>query len=342
MTPSTKVTAIEAEQILAKAGVTVEWPSNGQTPKPATDDSTFDPRALDVATLLAAGVPEPKYLLAPYLPAGVSIWAAGGSESGKSIWTLANCSELSRSGVNVVYVSQENPLTVEHRRLSQLRPDPEHFRMFHDQGFDLGIPEHVAALSELAQGARLIVLDTFTACWSGEENDTAAVVGFDRDVVRPLIRETGASILTLDHMGHPQMIRRQGVNAPRGSSAKGQKADFLLHFRAGKGSEFTIEHGKNRLGGAKEPARRYKILDTDDGGLSFAEHGVELEVDYEALRERAVDIVQANPSKYTKSSLAGAMGGRRQDNLSAIAQALEEGTIGPNVKRASLTAQESL
>src|SRR5262249_39693985 len=146
----------------------------------------------------------------------------------------AVASELTRAGFIVVYISQENGLEEEARRFMRLQPDYSNLRLYVDQGLDLTIAEHIAALIEASHGAVLTVIDTLSACWSGDEDSNSEVTGFDRDVLLPLIRETDASPLVLDHTGNPQpFANRRGVSAPRGASAKGQKADFLLEFRAG-------------------------------------------------------------------------------------------------------------
>ncbi len=78
----------------------------------------------------------------------------GPAESGKSLWSLCEAAALTREGQTVVYVSQENPLPEEARRLDRVRPEWSRFRFFHDQGFDLLLPDHVAALMEAAGGCR--------------------------------------------------------------------------------------------------------------------------------------------------------------------------------------------
>lgn len=235
----------------------------------------FEPKSLDLAALISSGPPVFEYVESPYLPAGASIWAAGATESGKSMWALATACELTRRGLYVVYVSQENPLVVEWSRLVRLRPDPAFLIFFHYAGFDLALADHVDALAEAAvdlgdllagptQTASLIVIDTHSACWSGDENANEAIAAYDRDSVRPLIQHTGASVLTLDHTGHPTaFVARKGASAVRGASAKGQKADVVLGFKATGPSQFEIEHAKNRFG-SKEPVRALRVEDDED------------------------------------------------------------------------------
>jgi hypothetical protein len=202
-----------------------------------------------------------EYLAEPYVPARKRIWAVGPAESGKSIWAAHQAAKLTRAGLTVAYVTQENGEDEELRRFLRLAADYERLRLCIDQGLDLLLPDHRQALLELAAGCALVVLDTFTACWSGDENENTALAAFDRDVLKPVVAG-GASILVLDHTGNPQaFVRRQGVSAPRGASTKGQKTDWLLDFRAAGESRFKIEHAKGRGGGRKQPPRTYCVVD---------------------------------------------------------------------------------
>jgi hypothetical protein len=162
----------------------VEFPA---PPPAASEPEGFSPKPLDYRRLIAEGVPEYPHLDRPYIPAGASIWAAGPAGSAKSMLALWESCKLSRSGVRVVYLSQENPLAVELRRLERLSPDPEHLILFHYQGLDLAQPDHVDWLKYEGGGAGLIVVDTFSACWSGDENSNEEIAAFDRDVIRPVI-----------------------------------------------------------------------------------------------------------------------------------------------------------
>jgi hypothetical protein len=49
----------------------------------------------------------------------------------------------------------------------------------------------------------------------------------------------------------------------RGASAKGQKADVVLGFKATGPCQFEIEHAKNRFG-PKEPIRALRVEDDED------------------------------------------------------------------------------
>ena len=237
-----------------------------------TDAGPFRLHAVDYQRLATEGLPQVSYLLEPYVPEGARIWAFGPAESGKSLWALLVAAELTRAGHDVVYISQENPLVEDLRRLSRCSADWTHMRFYHDQGLDLAQRDHAAELVRSARRARLIVLDTLTACWSGDEADNPAITTFDREVLQLLVRETGATILVLDHTGNPQaFVRRRGVHAGRGASSKGQKADVVLEFRSEGQNGFVIEHAKNRMGGHRQPALHLRVIDQEDGDLGLEE-----------------------------------------------------------------------
>jgi hypothetical protein len=259
------------------------------------DEARFDLVPLDWGRLQLEGLPEVEYLYESHVPARAGVWASGPTESSKSIWAMWLAARLSREGRNVAFVSMENPLAEDTRRLDMLRPDWDRFTFYHHEQqpevFDLVRPDHIEALICVARGQAFGVLDTFTGCWSGDENDNKAFNVFYRDVMRRVVDETGASILVIDHTGHAQpFTRREGAEAARGASSKGQKCDSFLQFK-GKGDRaFEIVHGKARMGGTKAPPARLKIIDTDDGGLDIVPSSAG---DDATVVDAAADIVSA-------------------------------------------------
>jgi AAA domain len=184
--------------------------SDGSTDPAATadDEQPFRPEPVDWPAVIAGGVPELKWLDEPYLPARKRIWGVGAAESGKSIWAACKTARVTRARLLVVYISQENGLEEEVRRFLRIGPDFDRLRLYVDQGFDLAIPTHRDVLLELSAGAALVVLDTFTACWSGDEDSNNHLAAFDRDVMKPLT-VAGSSVLVLDHTGNPQPFTRR-------------------------------------------------------------------------------------------------------------------------------------
>lgn len=273
--------------------------------------AAFQP--LNLREILDQEPAPPRFLLEPFIPAARKILAVGPAESGKSIYAAWAAARLTRKSHRVVYISQENPRDEEIRRLQRLRPDPDKLELFHEQGIDLARPGDVRELVTVAENAALVVIDTLTACWSGREEDNAEVAEFDRRVLGPLVNQTGASVLLLDHVGHTQPFRkREGVSAPRGASAKAQKADVLLHFLPSKlEREFEIRVGKMRVGTARRPLPALlKVVDTDDGLLTIETVG---EADSAAdariaeVADAAVAVIEQAPDGLSTNQLRAAL-----------------------------------
>jgi AAA domain len=240
---------------------------------------------------------------------------------------------LSQAGVRVVYVSQENPRDVELRRLERLSPEPELLHVYHYTGMDLAQQDHVDWLQYVGGGAGLIVLDTLTACWSGDENSNEAMAAFDREVIRPIIGATGASVLTLDHTGHPTaFVPRKGVAAARGASAKGQKSDLFLEFKDEGNHRFLIRHGKDRIGGTREPDRTFEVIDTEDDLLDIVQvEGAE----GEKLREVAeamVTYITAAATPPSTNEVRAAMKGMAGKEIQTQAMSLLRSENPPRVR----------
>jgi hypothetical protein len=97
------------------------------------------------------------------------------------LWALWIASKLTREGLEVAYFSEENPLEEDLRRLGRLAPTAPCLRFYHGQSIDLADSEHFERIHEAVVGCVLVVFDTLSACWSGDENDNAAIAKLDRD-----------------------------------------------------------------------------------------------------------------------------------------------------------------
>jgi hypothetical protein len=80
------------------------------------------------------------------------------------------------------------------------------------------------------RGFSLIIVDSWSAAHSGGTNDEIARL--DNEVFKPLIAETGASLLILDNTGHDALTDQGRVQMQhaRGASAKGDKMEVTLFF----------------------------------------------------------------------------------------------------------------
>jgi hypothetical protein len=264
---------------------------------------------LDFPKLLADGIPEPEYLDHPYLPRGARVWVFGPAESSKTIYFEWLAAKLTRDGKTVAFVSAENPLGTDIDRIGRLRPAFERLHFFHMPGLDLADSNHFLELAGVCRDADLLVIDTLSACWSGDEASNVEVVKLDREVLTKLVRLTGVTVAVIHHTGHPQaFVNRGGAGAGRGASAMGQKADVVLVFQPVGVHEFTIDHSKNRTaGGHKEPKARFRVVDTEGGGLHIERIGKAVEERVIECMDAAVEIVAASDGTLGSNALRAAL-----------------------------------
>lgn len=276
----------------------------------------------DWVALLREGIPPVDYLDEPYFPRGARIWIWGATGTSKSIYAMWKAAALSRAGHRVAYFSEENPLPEDLRRIGLLRPAPGLFRWFHRSGMDLQDPTWVQVMLAAASGCALVVFDSWTDLWHGDEGDNRAVQEFDATVLKPL-QAVGATPVVVHHTGHRYMFSdRKGATAGRGASSLGQKADVTLEFKGEADNAFTIVYGKARIGGELQPNRTFRIIDTDDQRIDVVEvEGAEIRAVGE-LAERMVEaILTASKGFLTTSELRAAVGGsatRKTEALSLL------------------------
>lgn len=252
-------------------------PLTPQVPQPRAekepeDDERFRLVPMDLANLEGAELPPIEYVDEPYIPARSRIMAVGPTQAGKSMWAAWKACRLSQAKVRVVYFSMENTDAEDRRRFKRLGFDPEYLTVYNwerqPDRLDLADPGHVFELYGYLSGADAVFFDTLSECWSGDENDNAAIRDLNQQVFSPIVK-MGAAVVVLDHTGHPQLYRRRGASAPRGASSKGQKADVVLEFEiASKPNEFIVSHVKSRFG-PKVESRQFRVEDTDDDRLEL-------------------------------------------------------------------------
>jgi hypothetical protein len=276
--------------------------------RPGFDDDLRLVR-VDFPALLAEGLPDPDYIDFPYLPRYARVWAFGAAQSVKTMFFQWLTAKLTRSGSRVVFVSQENPLATDLDRLARLRPEFDNLSYFHMPGLDLAERSHFVELALACDGHDLLVIDTLSASWSGDEASNADVVRLDREVLSQLVRLTGVTLVVVHHTGHPQaFVNRSGVGAGRGASAMGQKADVVLVFRSEGHHEFTVEHSKNRTpGGYLEPKARFRVIDTEDGGLDIERVGRSIDERQVEAMDAAVAIIAASDGALSTNALKAAL-----------------------------------
>ena len=87
---------------------------------------------------------------------------------------------------------------------------------------------------EAIGGARLVILDTFSQLFDGDENSAEQVSEFMRMLSRTLLKPLGATIILVHHVGHSESAR------PRGSSTLTANVDFLFGAYRTKGERLAV------------------------------------------------------------------------------------------------------
>lgn len=187
----------------------------------------------------------PPFYLHPLLPKSAYVLVYGATEAAKSMTWMGLLCAGSHHGVRSSFYSLENPPAVDRDRLRRWGPDAANFRLT-NQPIDFNDPRQVEALirREKEWGANVILLDTYSHCFSSRSEDgNAKAVAFARRV-RWVMHEVGCSIVVLDHTGYAQ------EDEPRDASAKRQAVDVALlmkksgQWRAGEAARFTIDNKK--------------------------------------------------------------------------------------------------
>lgn len=274
---------------------------------------------LDWRALVRDGVPEIEYLdAARYIRRGARTWFWGPTGTSKSIYALWMAARLVERGHRVAYFSEENPLAEDLRRLALLQPG-DGLAFFHRVGMDLTEEGWIAAMLATTESFDVVIFDSWTDLWSGNESDNREIASFDKQVLKPM-QAQGATPIVIHHTGHPQMFTiRKGATAGRGASSLGQKADVTLDFRCEVDGAFTITDGKPRIGGASQPDRTFRVTDTDDGGIDVVEVASPKDRAVEDLAEKMVLAIGSAPRGYlTNGELRAAVGGRSERQREAM------------------------
>jgi hypothetical protein len=183
---------------------------------------------------------------------------------------------------------------------------------------DLTDQRWIEAMLEAIGGCELVVFDTWSDLWHGDENSNEDVRDFDANVLKP-VQAKGGTPIVIHHTGHPQMFsNRKGATAARGASALGQKADVTLEFKAEDDGAFTIVYGKARIGGERQPDRTFRVVDLE-GGLDIVEVAGAHERAVDALTEKMAQAVLTAPRGYlTNTELRTAADGGRDAQKEAL------------------------
>lgn len=205
------------------------------------------------------GIP---HLIHPLLPEASIMLVAGHSGSLKTWHLLQLVMDLATgkrwldhpdlgiasTPVNSIYVNKEMSGTILGHRLGLMSRHPRYADMGEDELRDIlskrvfTVDEAILDLnSELQRdrleeaiqenNAKVVVLDSFSMCWSGDENSNSEVGGFYAQM-RGIIERTGTSFIPAHHLDKPQSGRSKNpiMFSIRGAGQLVQQADAALIF----------------------------------------------------------------------------------------------------------------
>lgn len=242
----------------------------------------------------------------------------GATGSMKSLMAAHIGGELSRMGTRVVLFSGENPVKEERRRLQALDANPDFLTVYGRQGLDLMYPDHRRAVLDVARDAEVVIIDTLTACWSGDENENAAIAALDRNLLIP-ISDRGTCTVLIHHTGHEGGTSTR----PRGASSIEQKADASFMFtKEVPGSSFFVDQKKTRTAHFAE-RMVLKIVELPGGGLTIRTVGGGPSNEAAELADAMAAVIREK-GKIASTELKERVGGQRASHPAAMRLLREE------------------
>lgn len=212
----------------------------------------------------------------PGFVAGTVGAVVGSGGVGKSMWAIQAAMEIACSAVNeillrlcpaqhgkVIYLAGEDPLPVLHSRIhamgaclsSAARADiADNFTLFPMMGrmFNIGNEAHLETLIRTADGARLLILDTLSRIYVGDENSNGAMAQVISKLEHVAV-QTGAAVLFLHHISKGS-AREGGGNtqqAARGASSLIDNARWcgnLTSMTDKEGEKFMVDGERYPIG----------------------------------------------------------------------------------------------
>lgn len=305
-----------ADDYLADGGTLADLLSLGSTPTYAMlSASDVTPRAVMYKTatqVISTAHKKVPHVLEPLIPDKGIVMVAGHSGTYKTWhcmslvmdaafgipWTDHPEIKMQKTPVTSIYVNKEMGAQMMGTRLKQLAMSPryqghsEHDKAIGERIFIVGEGESEIdiaddkqrdRLEELIQNlqAKIVVLDSLSMSWSGDENDSAEVGNLYR-ILRAMTDRTGVCWIIVHHLLKPEQGRKRNLPdkfAVRGSGQLVQQADSVVlcsQYDPPEGvsdAKFTaISHSKGRAT-AELPSWITKFQDHDGFYVTLEYHG---------------------------------------------------------------------
>jgi hypothetical protein len=297
-------------------------------------------RRVSLGKLAREGIEPPVLIAAGLFYQGMAHTIAGPPESGKTTlacWALID--ELRRGG-SVIVLDEESGEEQFAERMLALGATPEELDRIHYFPFP-GMQwnkEDGAEFKTLLDDVRptMVLFDSqgaMLAIASLDEDKSKEVGPFWNNVLLPICRTHGATLLVIDHVP-----KGDSTQYARGSGAKLQYTD--VNYKAKAVTPFTREQAgvieltasKDRRGWLRRK-RVLTVIPDGSGGMRITvqEHdadGTDIEVPTEL---RIIQTVTNHPLELTKQQLQKRVGGKRETTLAVIDRLSQDGVIRPVV-----------
>jgi hypothetical protein len=230
--------------------------------------------------------PKPTWLYGREIPSNALITLTGASGSGKTFLAIDYALTIAQQS-KVVYVAAERPYAALMRGNAWLEHHKAHDDnlVWIEQAPNLTDPADVQALTAAikAYGAVFVVIDTFSRCADGINEDNNSEVKRIMQVIDNLRRDTGAAVMIVHHTGW-------GGNRERGASAMRDYAEVALLCE--KDGDDTITVSCNKMSAADEfDPRHMRLITIGDQAVAIPSERV-LQTAGDKLTKRQLDVLE--------------------------------------------------
>lgn len=266
-----KFLAKDVQRVIAKkqghdaaktAGVTLNLPDVNAQRSQATSKPN-EPGRFSYTSYTAEETPEDTTVIVEGLLSAGVCYMYGASKSYKSFFAIGLCGAIAKktgyfngrrvAGGNAVYIAAEAPKTLPKRRFAwaQEHNNGQPLPNWHTvtTRFNFADPKELAGIVGMFDGMqeatgepiRLIVVDTFSRTFCGNENSTDDAMQFHNGV-DTLAQRYDCAVLVIHHSGKDE------ARGMRGSSSLYAAADNVIVCKRGKDLSIELELDKTKIG----------------------------------------------------------------------------------------------
>lgn len=266
-----KFLAKDVQRVIAKkqghdaaktAGVTLNLPDVNAQRSQATSTPN-EPGRFSYTSYTAEETPEDTTVIVEGLLSAGVCYMYGASKSYKSFFAIGLCGAIAKktgyfngrrvAGGNAIYIAAEAPKTLPKRRFAwaQEHNNGQPLPNWHTvtTRFNFADPKELAGIVGMFDGMqeatgepiRLIVVDTFSRTFTGNENSTDDAMQFHNGV-DTLAQRYDCAVVVIHHSGKDE------ARGMRGSSSLYAAADNVIVCKRGKDLSIELELDKTKIG----------------------------------------------------------------------------------------------